>query len=84
MAFIFKKYHKTFIPVIFAKQGIWKFRRLINDKIGNNKKILFENNFYNRISFIQKAISNFDQKSCNYFLEIGTYQMRHLIPSLYP
>ena len=42
-------------------------------KIGNNKKILFENNFYNRISFIQKAISNFDQKFYKY-LEIGTYQ----------
>lgn len=73
MYLFLKNIIKLFIPVIFTKQGIWKFRRLINDKISNNKKILFENNFYNRISFIQKAISNFDQKSCKY-LEIGTYQ----------
>ena len=73
MYLFLKNIIKLFIPVIFTKRGIWKFRRLINDKIGNNKKILFENNFYNRISFIQKAISNFDQKFCKY-LEIGTYQ----------
>lgn len=73
MYLFIKNILKLFIPVIFTKQGIWKFRRLINDRIGNNKKILYENNFYNRISFIQKAISNFDQKSCMY-LEIGTYQ----------
>ena len=73
MYLFLKSIIKLFIPVIFTKRGIWKFRRLINDKIGNSKKILFENNFYNRISFIQKAISNFDQKSC-YYLEIGTYQ----------
>ena len=73
MYLFLKNIIKLFIPVIFTKRGIWKFRRLINDKIGNNKKILFENNFYNRISFIQKATSNFDQKFCKY-LEIGTYQ----------
>ena len=73
MYLFLKSIIKLFIPVIFTKRGIWKFRRLINDKIGNSKKILFEKNFYNRISFIQKAISNFDQKSC-YYLEIGTYQ----------
>ena len=80
MYLFLKSIIKLFIPVIFTKRGIWKFRRLINDKIGNSKKILFEKNFYNRISFIQKAISNFDQKSC-YYLKLGLIKMRHLIPS---
>jgi hypothetical protein len=73
MYLFLKNIIKLFIPVIFTKKGFWKFKRLINNKIGNSKKILFEKNFYNRISFIQKAISNFDEKSCKY-LEIGTYQ----------
>lgn len=73
MYLFLKNIIKLFIPVIFTKQGIWKFRRLINDKIGNSRKILFEKNFYNRISFIQKSLANFDPSSCKY-LEIGTFQ----------
>ena len=53
MLMFFKNIIKLLVPEIFTKKGIWKLKRLINDKISNGEKILFEKNFYNRISFIQ-------------------------------
>tara|TARA_B110000503_G_C7151579_1_gene415442 strand:+ start:1847 stop:2575 length:729 start_codon:yes stop_codon:yes gene_type:complete len=73
MPMFFKNIIKLLVPEIFTKKGIWKLKRLINDKIRNSEKILFEKNFYNRTSFIQKALANFDLSSCKY-LEIGTFQ----------
>ena len=40
MYLFLKSIIKLFIPVIFTKRGIWKFRRLINDKIGNKKNFI--------------------------------------------
>lgn len=62
---ILKKIIKKLLPPIFFPEI---FRECINYFIKGENKILYENNFYNRIAFINKAIAKFSK--CNY-LEIG-------------
>ena len=63
-----KAYIKHFIPPILYP----KYFREIKNRVINKRKIIhkfeYENNFYNRHAFINKAISNY--KDCKY-LEIG-------------
>ena len=62
---ILKKIIKKLLPPIFFPTI---FKECINYFIKGENKIMYEDNFYNRIAFINKAISKF--KDCNY-LEIG-------------
>lgn len=62
---ILKKIIKKLLPPIFFPTI---FKECINYFIKGENKIIYEDNFYNRIAFINKAISKF--KDCNY-LEIG-------------
>ena len=62
---ILKKIIKKLVPPIFFPTI---FKECINYFIKGENKIIYEDNFYNRIAFINKAISKF--KDCNY-LEIG-------------
>ena len=62
---ILKKIIKKLLPPIFFPSI---FKECINYFIKGENKIIYEDNFYNRIAFINKAISKF--KDCNY-LEIG-------------
>lgn len=72
MSIFIKNIIKLFIPEILSKKGILKLKRYINDVCNAKEEIIFERNFYNRISFIQKSISKFKYNSCKY-LEIGTH-----------
>ncbi len=62
---ILKKIIKKILPPIFFPSI---FKECINYFIKGENKINYEDNFYNRIAFINKAISKFTD--CNY-LEIG-------------
>jgi hypothetical protein len=62
---ILKKIIKKLLPPIFFPTI---FRECVNYFIKGKNKITYEDNFYNRIAFINKAISKFTD--CNY-LEIG-------------
>ena len=62
---ILKKIIKKLLPPIFFPTI---FRECVNYFIKGKNKITYEDNFYNRIAFINKAISKF--ADCNY-LEIG-------------
>lgn len=62
---ILKKIIKKILPPIFFPTI---FRECVNYFIKGKNKITYEDNFYNRIAFINKAISKFPD--CNY-LEIG-------------
>ena len=60
-----KNFIKLFIPPIFR---YWNFKEYLNSIIREKDKINFENSFYKRHAFINKAIMT--KKNCKY-LEIG-------------
>lgn len=62
---IFKKVIKKILPPIFFPTI---FKECINYFIRGKNKIFYENNFYNRVAFINKAVSKY--QNCKY-LEIG-------------
>jgi hypothetical protein len=62
---IFKKIIKKILPPIFFPTI---FKECINYLIRGKNKIFYENNFYNRVAFINKAVSKYP--NCKY-LEIG-------------
>ena len=64
---MFLKILKQFLPPIFYPN---KIKEIFNYFIRGKNKIIYENNFYNRVSFILRAISKFDIQTCKY-LEIG-------------
>ena len=58
---------KQFLPPIFYTS---KIKEIIYYFIRDKDKITYEKNFYNRTSFILRAISKFNLETCKY-LEIG-------------
>ena len=53
---ILKKIIKKLLPQFFS----YHFWECVNYFIKGKNKITYENNFYNRIAFINKAISKFE------------------------
>ena len=64
---MFLRILRQFLPPIFYPN---KIKEIFCYFARGKDKIVYENNFYNRISFILRAISKFDIQTCKY-LEIG-------------